>query len=97
MQTIKVRIPSKLYESFKKKGFLKEEELQDEAAKVRQEPKRGGHIEYIITSNDKGEVEKEVADIEKRFPSGGYGTTLKKMYQKGSTWIAIVSRGQSSD
>ena len=28
MQTIKVRIPSKLYESFKKKGFLKENEFE---------------------------------------------------------------------
>ena len=28
MQTIKVKIPSKLYESFKKKGFLKENEFE---------------------------------------------------------------------
>jgi len=96
MKTIKVKIPTKIYESFKQKGFLKEEELQDEAAKVRKEVGRGG-VEHIITSKDKSEVEKAVKDLEKEYPSAGYGTRLKKMYQKGETWIAVVSRGTSAD
>lgn len=96
MQTIKVKIPSKLYESFKKKGFLKEEELQDEAAKVRKEPSRGG-VDYVITSKDKSEVEAEVEKLKKEYPIQAYNTHVKKMYQKGETWIAIVSRGTSAD
>ncbi len=80
-------------------GFheLKHDEL-DEAAKVRREPIGGRMIELIISSKDKAEVEKEIEKIEREYPSAGYGTTVKKSpYQKGDTWIAVVSRSTTSD
>jgi len=80
-------------------GFheLKDDEL-DEAAKVRQEPVGGRRVELIISSKDKAEVEKEIENIENKYPSAGYGTMVKKEpYQKGDTWIAVVRRGTTSD
>lgn len=80
-------------------GFheLKSDDL-DEAAKVRKEPTRGRRVELIITSKDKSEVEKEIDKIEREYPSAGYGTMVKKdPYQKGDTWIAVVSRSTTSD
>lgn len=68
-----------------------------EGAKVRTEPTKGRRIELIITSKDKSEVEKEINNIEKRYPSAGYGTMVKKEpYQKGDTWVAVVSRDTTS-
>lgn len=70
----------------------------DEAAKVRKEPIGGRMIELIISSKDKSEVEKEIDKIEREYPSAGYGTRIKKSpYQKGDTWIAVVSRSTTSD
>ena len=70
----------------------------DEAAKVRKEKIGGRRVELIISSRDKAEVEKEIDKIEREYPSAGYGTTVKKSpYQKGDTWIAVVSHGTTSD
>ena len=80
-------------------GFheLKGDDL-DEAVKVRREKVRGRGLELIISSRDKSEVEKEINKIEREYPSAGYGTTVKKSpYQKGDTWIAVVSHGTTSD
>jgi len=80
-------------------GFheLKHGDLE-EAAKVRKEPMRGRMIELIISSKDKAEVEKEIEKIEREYPSAGYGTRVKREpYQKGDTWIAVVSRSITSD
>ncbi len=80
-------------------GFheLKGDDL-DEAAKVRKEPMKGRRVELIISSKDKAEVEKEIEKIEREYPSAGYGTMVKKEpYQKGDTWIAVVSRSTTSD
>ena len=80
-------------------GFheLKGDDL-DEAAKVRKEPMKGRRVELIISSKDKAEVEKEIDKIKREYPSAGYGTTVKKdPYQKGDTWIAVVSRSITSD
>jgi hypothetical protein len=80
-------------------GFheLKGDDL-DEAVKVRREKVRGRGLELIISSRDKSEVEKEIDKIEREYPSAGYGTTVKKSpYQKGDTWIAVVSRSTTSD
>ena len=69
----------------------------NEGAKVREEPQGGGRIELVITSKDKAEVEKEIENIEKRYPSPGYGTYIKKEpFQKGDTWVAVVRRSTSS-
>ena len=69
----------------------------NEDAKVRTEPQKGERIELIITSKNKSEVEKEIANIERRYPSAGYGTMVKKEpYQKGDTWVAVVSRSTTS-
>ena len=80
-------------------GFheLKGDDL-DEAVKIRKEPMKGRRVELIISSRDKSEVEKEIDKIEREYPSAGYGTTVKKSpYQKGDTWIAVVSRSTTSD
>ena len=80
-------------------GFheLKGDDL-DEAVKVRKEPMKGRRVELIISSKDKAEIEKEIDKIEREYPSAGYGTTVKKSpYQKGDTWIAVVSRSTTSD
>lgn len=80
-------------------GFheLKHGDLE-EAAKVRKEPIKGRRVELIISSKDKAEVEKEIDKIEREYPSAGYGTMVKKEpYQKGDTWIAVVSRSITSD
>jgi hypothetical protein len=80
-------------------GFheLKGDDL-DEAVKVRREKVRGRGLELIISSKDKSEVEKEIDKIEREYPSAGYGTNIKKApYQKGDTWIAVVSRSTTSD
>lgn len=80
-------------------GFheLKGDDL-DEAVKIRKEPMKGRRIELIISSKDKSEVEKEINKIEREYPFAGYGTMIKKSpYQKGDTWIAVVSRSTTSD
>ena len=80
-------------------GFheLKHGDLE-EAAKVRKEPMKGRRVELIISSKDKAEVEKEIEKIKREYPSAGYGTMVKKdPYQKGDTWIAVVSRSTTSD
>ena len=54
-------------------------------------------IDIIIFSKDKSEVEKEIKNIENKYPSNAYGTIIKKQpYQKEDTWIAVVSRNISS-
>jgi hypothetical protein len=80
-------------------GFheLKDDDL-NEAVKVRREKVKGRGLELIISSRDKSEVEKEIDKIEREYPSAGYGTNVKKApYQKGDTWIAVVSRSTTSD
>jgi len=70
----------------------------EEAVKVRDEPMKGRRTEFIISSKNKEEVEKEIEKIEREYPSAGYGTMVKKEpYQKGDTWIAVVSRSTTSD
>lgn len=96
-----------LVEKLVAQGITKEEILRivnfataklDEVAKVRKEKVGGRTVELIISSKDKAEVEKEIDKIEIEYPSAGYGTRVKKSpYQKGDTWIAVITRGTTSD
>jgi hypothetical protein len=77
-----------------------EEEMNENAdqdnVKIRKEPAGFRGVEKIISSRDKAAVERAIEKIEREYPAAGYGTNLKKMYQKGDTWIAVVRHSTTS-
>jgi hypothetical protein len=78
-------------------GFheLKGDDLNEDV-KIRREPAGFRGVEKIISSKDKAAVERAIEKIEREYPAAGYGTNLKKMYQKGDTWIAVVRHSTTS-
>jgi hypothetical protein len=81
-------------------GFheLKDEEPVQENVKIRKEPAGFRSVEKVISSKDKTEVEKAIEKIENEYPSAGYGTNVKKMYQTPSgVWVAVVRHSTTSD
>ncbi len=70
----------------------------NENVKVRTEPAGFRGVEKIVSSKDKAAVEQAVAQIEREYPSAGYGTNVKKMYQTPSgVWVAVVRHSTTSD
>jgi pyruvate/2-oxoglutarate dehydrogenase complex dihydrolipoamide acyltransferase (E2) component len=81
-------------------GFheLKNEEPIQENVKIRTEPAGFRSVEKIISSRDKAAVEQAIENIEKQYPSAGYGTHVKKMGQMPSgIWVAVVRHSTTSD
>jgi len=79
-------------------GFHELKGEMNENVKVRTEPAGFRRVEKIISSKDKAAVEQAVAQIEREYPSAGYGTNVKKMYQTPSgIWVAVVRHSTTSD
>ena len=79
-------------------GFHELKDEMNENVKVRTEPAGFRGVEKIVSSKDKAAVEQAVAQIEREYPSAGYGTHLKKMYQTPSgVWVAVVRHSTTSD
>ena len=79
-------------------GFHELKGEMNENVKIRTEPAGFRTVEKIISSKDKAAVEQAVAQVERQYPSAGYGTSLKKMYQTPSgVWVAVVSHSTTSD
>ena len=79
-------------------GFHELKGEMNENVKVRTEPAGFRGVEKIVSSKDKAAVEQAVAQIEREYPSAGYGTHLKKMYQTPSgVWVAVVRHSTTSD
>ena len=79
-------------------GFHELKDEMNENVKVRTEPAGFRGVEKIVSSKDKAAVEQAVAQIEREYPSAGYGTHLKKMYQTPSgVWVAVVKHSTTSD
>ena len=79
-------------------GFYELKDEMNENVKIRKEPAGFRGVEKIVSSKDKAAVEQAVAQIEREYPSAGYGTHLKKMYQTPSgVWVAVVRHSTTSD
>jgi archaellum component FlaC len=79
-------------------GFHELKGEMNENVKVRTEPAGFRRVEKIVSSKDKAAVEQAVAQIEREYPSAGYGTNVKKMYQTPSgIWVAVVRHSTTSD
>ena len=79
-------------------GFHELKDEMNENVKIRKEPAGFRGVEKIVSSKDKAAVEQAVAQIEREYPSAGYGTNVKKMYQTPSgVWVAVVRHSTTSD
>ena len=79
-------------------GFHELKDEMNENVKIRKEPAGFRGVEKIVSSKDKAAVEQAVEKIEREYPSAGYGTHLKKMYQTPSgVWVAVVRHSTTSD
>jgi len=79
-------------------GFHELKDEMNENVKVRTEPAGFRGVEKIVSSKDKAAVEQAVEKIEREYPSAGYGTNVKKMYQTPSgVWVAVVRHSTTSD
>jgi len=79
-------------------GFHELKDEMNENVKIKIEPAGFRGVEKIVSSKDKAAVEQAVKQIEREYPSAGYGTNVKKMYQTPSgVWIAVVRHSTTSD